>query len=243
MPDRSNAISLDDMIARGNLPFPYALDLPKFVILTLFLVGGCGISERRARASEVASATLGKARTQASGDMFSAKTHRGGATGGGGKVCNYCEFFSRSLSRGLYKPARKPPFPKKKRERGRKPFVTTYFLPLYIPPTITGGLFLPSFSTVPNTKLFPLADGHLRERHERGQWLGRKVDARPPPQSQSKCFASIQASNNPIAGCRTISTKQPTLRRSPWHPKCLRNNLSPYIYFNEHTLNRAEEYQ
>jgi len=42
MPDRSNAISLDDMIARGNLPPPYALGLPKFVILTFFLVGGAG---------------------------------------------------------------------------------------------------------------------------------------------------------------------------------------------------------
>ncbi|KAG0637434.1 hypothetical protein HOY80DRAFT_267965 [Tuber brumale] len=57
MPDRSNAISLDDMIAR----------------------------ERRARASEVASATLGKARTQANGDILLPNVHRGGAAGGGGK--------------------------------------------------------------------------------------------------------------------------------------------------------------
>ena len=42
MPDRSNAISLDDMIARGNLPFPHALGLPKFVILTFFWRGGAG---------------------------------------------------------------------------------------------------------------------------------------------------------------------------------------------------------
>ncbi|CUS10869.1 unnamed protein product [Tuber aestivum] len=54
MPDRSNDISLDDIIAR----------------------------DRRARASEVASATLGKARTQVSGDILSAKTPRGGVVGG-----------------------------------------------------------------------------------------------------------------------------------------------------------------